>query len=59
MGKDNSRGRWGLRLDPRAKLVVLVLVNLALTVAIRPGYAHVLVAAAILAPRPADECGWR
>ena len=42
MGKD----RWGLRLDPRTKLVVLVLVNLALTIAVRPGYAHVLVAAA-------------
>ena len=54
MGKDNSRGRWGLRLDPRTKLVVLVLVNLALTIAIRPGYAHVLVAAATLV---AAACG--
>ena len=50
MGKD----RWGLRLDPRTKLVVLVLVNLALTIAVRPGYAHVLVAAAVLL---AAACG--
>ena len=50
MGKD----RWGLRLDPRTKLVVLVLVNLARTVAVRPGYAHVLVAAAVLL---AAACG--
>ena len=53
MGRDRQ-GRWGLRLDPRTKLVVLVLINLALTVAVRPGYAHVLVAAAVLL---AAACG--
>ena len=48
MGKNNSQQRWGLRLDPRTKLIVLVLVNIALTIAVHPWYAHVLVAAAVL-----------
>ncbi|WKR20641.1 energy-coupling factor transporter transmembrane component T [Actinomyces israelii] len=47
MGRDNQ-GRWGLRLDPRTKLIVLVLINLALTIAVHPGYAHILVAAAVI-----------
>ena len=47
MGRDNQ-GRRSLRLDPRTKLIVLVLINLALTIAVHPGYAHILVAAAVL-----------
>jgi len=47
VGRDNQ-GRRSLRLDPRTKLIVLVLINLALTSAVHPGYAHILVAAAVI-----------
>ena len=51
MGKD----RWGLRLDPRTKLVVLVLVNLALTIAVRPGSVTSICSAAILSAQVLGE----
>ena len=47
MGRDNQ-GRRSLRLDPRTKLIVLVLINLALTIAVHPGYVHILVVAAVI-----------
>lgn len=42
-----NRRQRGVRFDPRTKIAVLLLANLALTIAIRPGYAHVLAAAAV------------